>query len=468
MDLPVIAARGDRLTKVRNLAGPAFVWTVWAVMTAVAVLFIRHYGRNLPFMDDFTLVPMVTGYEPVSLGWLWSLHNEHRPVVSRAIMAGLYRLIAPDFRLGLYVNAGLLSVAAASVLLAVRRLRGRTSAVDVVVPLAVLNLGQAETLLIGFAMNLMLTSWIACVLVGLASRPGLLARRSLIVALGLLLVLLPLCGGSGLVMLPPLLLWLIHQIWLAGRGRDADPTAQKMGLVLLVLCLVVVDVYLFDYAMPVNHQPPPSKRAIGFTFLEYMSLVVSPTWHDYWRMAGVSAVGLVVVTLARLGWVSLRQPHERPRAFALAAVIFALLCAAVAVGISRSFMWPGGGLPSRYITTTSPVICALYVAWLASGPPRARRLVHSLLLVLVVLAIPAETRYGVAFGEDRLLTYRRIERCLKAHPRVSKLVELSSPALHPEPDVVHESFMMLKNARMGGFKNLAIDRLAVARDWRTQ
>ena len=120
-------------------------------------------------MDDLTLVPIMTGHEPVSLRWLWSQHNEHRSVVSRLILVGPFRFISSDFRVGLYSKAALLPATAASMLVWVRRLRGYTSWFVVALLVAILSIGQAETLLIGLALALMLTSWISCELIGLAS-----------------------------------------------------------------------------------------------------------------------------------------------------------------------------------------------------------------------------------------------------------------------------------------------------------
>jgi hypothetical protein len=184
----------NRLARAQELAGPILVWAVWVTMTAATILFIRHYARNITYMDDFKLVPMMTGHEPVSLRWLWLQHNEHRPFVSKLITVGLYRFIASDFGLGLYVNAGLLSAAAASMIVLVRRLRGHTNVFDVVLPMSILNVGQAEALLIGFAMNLMLTSWISCELIRVASAHDSRLGWPLTLKLGLFLVLLPLCG----------------------------------------------------------------------------------------------------------------------------------------------------------------------------------------------------------------------------------------------------------------------------------
>ena len=57
-------------------------------------------------------------------------------------------------------------------LILVRTLRGRTIGFDVALLLSILNIGQTATLLIGFAMNLLLTSWISCELIRLASAPN--------------------------------------------------------------------------------------------------------------------------------------------------------------------------------------------------------------------------------------------------------------------------------------------------------
>src|SRR6516162_7895465 len=128
----------------RGLAGPMIAWSAWSAMTVASIVFVRHYTRNMPISDDFALVPMMTGHEPVSLGWAWAQHNEHRPFLSRLILAGLSRFVSNDFRTAKYVNVGLLSCSAATMMLLARRLRGSTRITDSVMPLSLLNLAQAE------------------------------------------------------------------------------------------------------------------------------------------------------------------------------------------------------------------------------------------------------------------------------------------------------------------------------------
>jgi hypothetical protein len=443
----------------RKLVAPIVVWAVWGAMTAATILFIRQYARNIPYMDDFALVPLITGHDPVSLQWIWSQHNEHRPAISRLILVGLHRFIATDFRVGMYFNAGLLSAAAAAMILLVRRVRGSFSVTDVVLPLSILNLGQAETLLISFAMNLVLTAWISCELIATAtiSRLG----WPLALRFGLFLLMLPFCGGSGLVMLPPLAMWLAgysaRGCW---SGREPGLAARAIGLSLLTGCLLVVALYLIGYTSPAHQGPPPTVLAVATTTLEYLSLVVCANAPNYWRLASLTVVLLVGVTLVLLVVVVLRHPEERPRALALSAMILSMLSAAAAVGLSRSYVGAVGGLASRYVTISAPLLYALYVAWLAYGSSSSRRVVHSVLLALVCLAIPANIKFALRFGEDRLSVYRSVERGLKARAHRSVLMRRACPALFPDPEIAYKCFKMLKDARVGNFKYFVDDRVA--------
>jgi hypothetical protein len=173
-------------------------------------------------------------------------------------------------------------------------------------------------------------------------------------------------------------------------------------------------------------------------------------------------VFLVAATLARLCWVARRQPDERPRVLAIVAVILAILCSAAAVGVGRAFMGTEGGRVSRYVTTTSPLFCALYVAWLVYGSARARRFVHVALLALILGALPANFRFGLEYGNARRSVYARLERGMKAHSSISAVVKRAWPYLYPTKEVIEVSFKMLKEAHVGRFGDLVDDSLAAA------
>ena len=172
-ETPTDRPGSTRRARARDAIGLIVAWGVCAVLSVALFDYVRHYSRNIPIGDEFGMVSVMTGFEPISLRWAWSQHNEHRPMIPRLILAGLFRCIGNDFRVPRYANAALLSAMAASMLVLARRLRGSTRATDAVLPLSILNIGQAESLMIGFAMNLILTSLIAVALVATAG----LARR---------------------------------------------------------------------------------------------------------------------------------------------------------------------------------------------------------------------------------------------------------------------------------------------------
>ena len=58
-------------TNAHARVGPLVAWGVWAAMTVGMIVFIRQHNRNVPYMDDFALVSVMTRHEPISLRWVW-------------------------------------------------------------------------------------------------------------------------------------------------------------------------------------------------------------------------------------------------------------------------------------------------------------------------------------------------------------------------------------------------------------
>jgi hypothetical protein len=334
---------------------------------------------------------------------------------------------------------------------------------DAVLPLSILNIGQAETLLLNLALALMSTAWISIELIAAADLAGRLPGWRLALRFGLSLVLLPLCGGGGLVMLPPLVLWLTGYVaWGWWSGKEPGAAARTIGLLLLMACSAVVALYLSGYAKPPHLPSPPSIAAAASTTLECLSLVVCSNVPGYWWPASLIVLFLVAATLLRLAVVGLRVQGERPRALGLIAVILSMLAVAAAVGLSRSGLGPGAGLSSRYITLAAPLLSALYVAWLAYGPAQARMVIHISLLALVCMAVPANIEFGLKYGEQRRSIYLQVEHSLKARVPASQMMDQVCPALIPEPfkNPAFDCFKMLKAARIGKFKYFTDDRVA--------
>jgi hypothetical protein len=453
-----------RRPRARALFSALFVWSIWVAATVAVIWYIRQYTRNVPYFDDFTVIPVMTGHRPMTYRWLTEQYNEHRNVVPRLIQVTLLRVV-PDFRAGLYLNAGLLSATAAAAILLARRLRGETRVVDAVLPLSILTLGQCECLLVGFALNLVLTAWIAWRITGIIGHSAHPPGWWPCLRIGTALVLLPLCGGSGMAMLPPLVLWLAGYLafgWWS--GRDPGPWVRAIGVALLMAAAATVAWYLAGYRTPAHIPPPPSASAIGATMLEVCGLVIEPVGLRYWRIAGLSVILLSAATVVLLGIAAWRSPHERPRALGLLAILTSILIVALAVGYSRSGLGPGTGRCCRYITIVMPLLGVVYIAWLLYAPVLARRAIHVALLALICAGIPEQARFARRVGSFRRGLYCRVEAALQRGLPRSRVVDLAYPVLFPQRSELSTSFQLLKEGRVGKFRYMSDDRHAARPD----
>ena len=117
----------------------AIVLLTWLAMTVAALGFVARYGSNVPSWDEWDMVPTMVGVQPVTLEWLWSQHNEHRIPVPRLVMLGLFRAFGNDVRVLMVFNVLAMAASALGLILAVRRLRGRTTLADAFFPILLLN-----------------------------------------------------------------------------------------------------------------------------------------------------------------------------------------------------------------------------------------------------------------------------------------------------------------------------------------
>src|SRR5262249_44182499 len=105
------------------LGGPLCVWGCWAAMTLASFLFVWIYARDVPYFDEWTMVPVLTGDRPVTPGWLWAQLNEHRIVVSKLVQLALAKIADGDFRAGTVVTWIITVGLAAAFIVVASRLR---------------------------------------------------------------------------------------------------------------------------------------------------------------------------------------------------------------------------------------------------------------------------------------------------------------------------------------------------------
>ena len=129
-----------------------------------------------------------------------------------------------------------------------------------------------------------------------------------------------------------------------------------------------------------------------------------------------------------------------------------MICVAAAVGISRAGLGPVAILSSRYVTLTTPLLAALYLAWLLYGKAPARRGVHFGLATMISLTIPGGLHFSRDLGSYVRHVELRVERCLLARGSTEVLMERACPSLiNTDRKFVYDLFKLLKGARVGAF-----------------
>jgi hypothetical protein len=426
------------------------VWGVWLVMLVAALAFVSRYGSNVPSWDDWDMVPTMTGEQPVTAEWLWSQHNEHRVPLPRLVMLAVVRLVGVDFRALMVVNVVLIGAVAAGMIAVTRRLRGRTMPTDIFFPLALLHWGQAANLLWGWQLQFFASVALACVaLLAIAQTGAELLPRTTWVVVGLCLLLLPLCGANGLVMVPTLAAWLAYSAWRVAHQRGPDTRTQVLlPAGLAVAALLLGGLYLVGWQSVPWH--PKSEGALQTlkTAGKVVTIGLGPATRDAWPTSGAAALLLFAMTSLLLASTWLRELSERARSAGLLLFLGAMASVALAIGMGRE------GFETRYVTLSVPAWCCSYLAWSIYDRPVVGRAARTLLALAASVALWPNLRFGVSYGEDIRGQLGAFERDMAAGVPKHELVRRYAENLHPHHDIPTEYLPMLRRARVGEYARL--------------
>src|SRR5262249_30025801 len=308
------------------------VWGVWLAMLVAVLFFIARYGSNVPSWDDWDMVPSFTGAQPVTVGWLWSQHNEHRVPLPRLAMLGLVRLTVLDFRVMMVADALAMGALAAAMIAVATRLRGRASAADAFFPLVLLNWGQAPNLLWGWQLQFYASVAVGCVaLLAIAQSGAGLSQAAAGIVVGISVLLLPLCGANGLALVPALAIWLLY----AAR-RGVHGPAARAHAAFGVASLLLVALYLVGWQLVPWHPENRNPIRALITALEFVTIGLGPATRGWWPLSGVLVTTLLGLTVGRLAAVWYRLPAERHRAAGLLLFLAAVGSLGLALGLGRN------------------------------------------------------------------------------------------------------------------------------------
>ncbi|MCL5745489.1 MAG: hypothetical protein M1541_16455 [Acidobacteria bacterium] len=385
--------RGDRAER-------AFVWSVWLVMLLAAGVCLVTYSYNIPLAEDWLLVPALTGHEPDFLRWLWSQSNEHRTPLPKLIFLFLLRMSHGDFRAGMLWNVALWGALALAMIRVARTLRGgRTRFADAVFPVALLHLGNWENLFWSWQIGFVLSTLLACALLSaLVSREGLASRGAACMA-GCSLMALPLCGGSGLLLVPLPAIWIFY----CGVPHRRSGTG-KFLLGSSVTAIALTCVYLIGYVRPSWAPPNPDTATELRATAQFLAMEFGPAARDSWFLSTSAAAVLLAASACVAARAALRlKAAERQQALGLMVFLGSTTLFAVAVAWGRagaiSLVSGYGGWPARYTYLAVPGLFACFFVWELYGSQRLRMPAQAALLLGMCFLVPFNTVHGLEWRD---------------------------------------------------------------------
>jgi hypothetical protein len=436
----------------RSRVGAAIAWGAWAAMLAAALFFVAHYGSNVPSWDDWDMVPTLTHNQPVSWGWLWSQHNEHRVPVPRLIFLGLNRLMMVDMRVTMYFDVLMMAALAAAMILTAARLRGRFSAADAFFPLLLLHWGQAANLLWGWQLQFFASVALACVaLLAIVRAGATVPVWRAAVTVGMCALLLPLCGANGLGMVPALAVWplalaLLPQVWTGGGGTRGSRALLALGTGALALTAL----YFVGWERVPYHPKSQSVYQSLKTAVQFVTIGLGPATRDPWPISGLATLAAFGVSIVALVRVWSDRPEERARAAGLLCFLGALASLALGLGLGRN------GFETRYVTLALPAWCAVYYIWVIYAD-RSSAWAPAALALASFAALWGNTVFGVQYAQELRGQLGGFERDLAVGVPLHELLHRYGPWLHPHQDVPARYLPMLQRAHVGNYGALKQD-----------
>jgi hypothetical protein len=425
----------------------AFSWSIWAAMLLGALWFVARYSSNVPSWDDWDMVPTLTRNQPITLDWLWSEHNEHRVPVPRLLYLALNWLTVVDFRTTMYFDVIAMAAVAMAMMLVARRLRGRISLSDAFFPIIALQLGQAANLLWGWQLQFFLSVILAGVaLLAIVQSGVTFTPRASGIVVGCCACLLPLCGANGLGMAPALALWPLAIAW-TPPAQGGERGRGGLLVALSVAALALTALYFVGWEPVPYHPKSYSVYQSLKTSLQFLTIGIGPAIRGWWPAIGIATLLVFGATVIRLALVWRDAPEQRGRTLGLLLFLGALASLALGLGLGRN------GFETRYVTLAVPAWCCVYFTW-TLYPARNLRWLPATLTCAAVLALWPNTRFGLAYAEELRGWLGGFEKDLAAGVPAHQLIHRYGPWLHPHQDIVADYLQLLRDAKVGRYRDL--------------
>jgi hypothetical protein len=389
-------------------------WLVWGAMFGAVVACIAVYGVDLPYSDDWHVVPALTGNEPHFFSWLWTQWSEHRVPVPRLIHVAVLKATGGSFLAVMLLNTVIVAGVTAAMMSTARQIRGRAAVTDVVFPLVMLHLGNSAHMLWAWGIQFVSTVALAVVMLVVIARQAGPLRPGPAALAAAALLLLPLTGAQGLIMAGALAPWVLACAWFGSRARRADESWWPPAILAIAVLGSVAEALL--YFVGLVHESwasePPGVAVAVKTAAKVLAYGFGPMAARWWPISvpGIAAVlfssgALALVAVAREGG------GARLRALGLCAFGAGLAALALAIGWGRGAF----GIHHRYVLLAALGLCWAYFVWELYAKPAPRWITQWALVLVLVAVLPSTTYwYGIWVGDWHQTQARAVLRDIDA------------------------------------------------------
>jgi hypothetical protein len=436
----------------------AGVLGIWAFMTASILVCIVRYGRNLPWREDWGMVPALVGKEPNLFEWLWAQNNEHRLPLQKGAYLILLKIAGGDFRIGMIVNTLMIAGVCFGMIITARRLRGgQTRPADAFFPLVLIRLGHWENLVWGWQIQFVISTVMVGLWLLIIVREPWPLRPKIAVAAVLILVMLPLTGANGILLTPFVALWVTAGSLIYYREMRFGWVVPFQSICVLV-SLVLAGLYFVGYVHPPWAPPNPGLVPTMITGARFVAMGLGPVGarHLEARLITGSVAFMVVSFLLASSVLPLKRgctterPSEKSRAIGLAVFMAAEAALAVAMAWGRAGWVPQFGMPDRYALFSVPILCAAYFAWILYGPARLRDRIGTMFLIAALAALPFNLLEGRSYGEYYVSGMKAFEEDLSRGLSWEQLADRHYEfLLRWDRNALLERMKMLHSAKIG-------------------
>ncbi|MCP4654480.1 MAG: hypothetical protein GY856_03565 [bacterium] len=411
---------------------------------AVLVVLVFLWGVDVPFWDQWLLVPLIEKWKQGSLALadLWHQHGDHRIFFPRLVMLAMVLVSDWNIRWGLAVDV---VFAGGSFLIITALIRKSFDSeksllprwlVPPVVSLFVFNLNQWENWTSGLHTILLSTS---AVLGGL----GLVAhgahRTRNLVAAACLGCVASYSFANGLLFWPlslPLVL-------VPSRGR------RVRGAVWTVLGIAVIGSYFYGFSAVDGSAIPRSiEECVRLAAYAVVVLGAAIFSYDGKLAAGAGLIGCLTLVILLVRLARTDRPALRP------VLLWGIIAgygvgSAVLVAAGRSQLEFGLAMSSRYITMSNLFwlgLLGLAVAWPAEVAWRDRIPIKTAAAAAVILLLASSLWGGVLFRRQYL------DRTVAKNALLAGELGPGHPLLLPDNRIPAESVDTLRRYRLSLFR----------------